>query len=79
MVSVCFRTESSNPPTCGVHNLALVLSELPIDPYVPHLGHITGYVCPVSGQLVEDHAQQQQSCVDKRRRIKSVNGPGMSR
>jgi hypothetical protein len=55
MASACFMKENSQlPPMCGVHNLALVLSELPIDPYAPHLGHITGYVCPVSGRFVEE-------------------------
>jgi len=50
----CFRKKNSNPPTCGIHNVVLVQSELPIDPYAPHLGHITGYVCPVSEQLATD-------------------------
>jgi hypothetical protein len=50
----CFRKKNSNPPMCGIHNVALVETELPIDPYAPHLGHITGYVCPESGQLVTD-------------------------
>ena len=53
MVSACFMKENSKPPPmCGVHNVALVEDRLPIDPYAPHLGHITGYVCPVSGRLV---------------------------
>ena len=42
----CFQEEGSNPPVCGVHNVLLVQSEVPIDPYAPYLGHVTGYVCP---------------------------------
>jgi len=52
----CFRKEKSNPPTCGIHNVALVHRELPVDPYAPHLGHINGFVSPVSGQLVTDES-----------------------
>jgi hypothetical protein len=39
---------------CGVRDAVLVQRELPIDPYAPHLGHITGFVHPVSGQTVGD-------------------------
>jgi hypothetical protein len=54
MTDPCFRKEKSNPPMCGIHNVALVKRDLPIDPYAPQLGHITGYLCPVSGKLVPD-------------------------
>jgi hypothetical protein len=54
MAAACFKVKNANPPMCGVHNVKLVLSDLPIDPNAPHLGHITGYVCPVSRQLVTD-------------------------
>jgi hypothetical protein len=56
MAAPCFRMKNANPPICGVRKLKLVLTDLPIDPNAPHLGHITCYVCPVSGQLVTDHA-----------------------
>jgi hypothetical protein len=49
----CFTTTPpTTPPLCGIHGVALVQSRLPIDPLAPHLGHIDGYVCPKSGQLV---------------------------
>jgi hypothetical protein len=54
MAAVCFRKKNSHPPVCGVHNVALVESKLPIDANAPHLGHVTGYVCPVSRQVVAD-------------------------
>jgi hypothetical protein len=55
----CFRKKTSNPPMCGIHNVVLVESKLPIDPNAPHLGHITGYVCPVSGHLVTDESSSE--------------------
>jgi hypothetical protein len=56
LVALCFGKENSHPPICGIHNVALVQSQLPIDRYAPHLGHITSYVCPVSGQVVKEAA-----------------------
>ena len=41
LVALCFGKENSHPPICGIHNVALVQSQLPIDRYAPHLGHIT--------------------------------------
>lgn len=52
----CFRKKNSYPPTCGIHNVVLIDSKLPIDPNAPHLGHIICYVCPVSGKLVADES-----------------------
>jgi len=54
MAAACFMKDKSNPPMCGIHDVALVQSTLPIDPNAPHLGQVTGFVCPVSGQLVRD-------------------------
>lgn len=54
MAALCFREKDSYPPVCGIHNVALVESKLPIDQNAPHLGYVTGYVCPVSGQVVMD-------------------------
>ena len=51
---LCFTKDNRNPPVCGIHNVALVQTQLPIDRYAPSLGHITGYVCPVTGQVVAD-------------------------
>jgi hypothetical protein len=48
------QEKNSQPPICGIHNLALIESQLPIDPNAPHLGCITGYLCPVSGQVASD-------------------------
>jgi hypothetical protein len=47
---------NSQPPVCGIHSVVLVESQLPIDSNAPHLGRITGYVCPVSGQMVTEAA-----------------------
>jgi hypothetical protein len=52
MAVPCFRKEKSHPPVCGIHNVALVQRRFPIDGNAPQLGYITGYVCPVSGQVV---------------------------
>jgi hypothetical protein len=54
MVRICFKTENSDPPVCGVHHVPLIRKNVPIDPYAPHLGHITGLICPVTGQVVQD-------------------------
>jgi hypothetical protein len=54
MVKACFRKENSKPPICGVHHVPLTQSKLPIDPYAPHLGQITVWICPVSGQVLVD-------------------------
>jgi hypothetical protein len=54
MEVLCFMKANSQPPLCGIHNVVLVERELPIDPHATHLGHITGYICPVSGQLVRE-------------------------
>jgi hypothetical protein len=56
-VVLCFRKKNSNPPICGIHKIALVESQLPIDRNAPHLGSIISYVCPVSRQVVEDTAR----------------------
>jgi hypothetical protein len=58
LAALCFRQENSHPPICGIHNVALVGSRLPIDPYAPYLGRVIAYVCPVSGQVVTEVATQ---------------------
>ncbi len=35
----------------ATHNVALVQTKMPVDPNAPHLGYVTGYVCPVIGQV----------------------------
>jgi hypothetical protein len=55
-MALCFWKLNSIPPTCGVHNVALVQRNLPIDWNAPRLGQVTGYLCPMSGQVVTDKA-----------------------
>jgi hypothetical protein len=55
-VVLCFRKKNSNPPICGIHGIALIENQLPIDPNAPQLGYIIGYVCPVTQQVVTDTA-----------------------
>jgi hypothetical protein len=58
MAALCFKTEGSNPPMCGVHNVPLVKATLPIDANSPQLGSITCYLCPVSHRVADDVATQ---------------------
>jgi hypothetical protein len=60
MMAPCFRKLNSNPPVCGVHNVALVQRNLSIDWNAPRLGQLTAYVCPVSGQVVPDEVRREQ-------------------
>jgi hypothetical protein len=50
----CFRKKESNPPACGLHNVALEQKVIAIDENAPHLGRVTCFVCPVSDAVVED-------------------------
>jgi hypothetical protein len=54
MVALCFLKRNSQPLVCGIHNVALVESKLPIDPLAPDLGYVTVRICPESGQVVAD-------------------------
>lgn len=60
MMAPCFWKLNSNPPVCGVHNVALVQRDLPIDWNAPRLGELTAYVCPVSGQVVADEGWREE-------------------
>ena len=52
MAESCFIKKDSNPPFCGVHNVALVQHQITIDSNAPSLGHVTCYRCPVSQAVV---------------------------
>ena len=54
MAEQCFRKKNSDPPVCGLHNVALVQNRISIDSNAPGLGHITCYICPVSHAVVLD-------------------------
>lgn len=50
----CFRKKESNPPACGLHNVALEQTVIAIDENAPYLGRVNCFVCPVSNSVVED-------------------------
>jgi len=55
MVVLCFfMKRNSQPPICGIHNVALVERKMPVDLLAQHLGYVTVYVCPESGQVVTE-------------------------
>lgn len=54
MAEQCFRRKGSIPPVCGVHNVPLVESNVPIDRNSPGLGQITCLRCPISQSVALD-------------------------
>jgi len=46
MAQECFKKKGSDPPVCGVHNVRLIETRVPIDANAPHLGEITCLRCP---------------------------------
>jgi hypothetical protein len=54
MAKQCFIKKKSNPPMCGVHNVALIERESSDDSAVSRFGDFTFLVCPVSGQILDD-------------------------
>lgn len=54
MPVLCFQKLDSNPPLCGVHNVALVQDQIPIDANAPTLGRISCLVCAVSRNVVQE-------------------------
>ena len=50
----CFRKKESNPPACGLHNVALEERVVAIDENAPYLGRVTCFVCPVSDAVLGD-------------------------
>lgn len=54
MTESCFKKKISDPPVCGVHNVAIVQRIISIDSNAPELGHITCDMCPVSRSVVRE-------------------------
>ncbi len=54
MAQRCFIKKGSDPPVCGVHEVALVQDNVPIDPFAHQLGLIACLRCPVSGTVPID-------------------------
>jgi hypothetical protein len=50
----CFSRNDSNPPVCGVHQVAVVQRQVSIDPNAPGLGRVTCSMCPVSKAVVRE-------------------------
>jgi hypothetical protein len=50
----CFAKEKSNPPRCGVHDVALVQRHSSEDSRIEYFGIFLFYVCPVSNEVVSD-------------------------
>ena len=48
----CFKTNDSELPRCGLHDVALVPCNDLIDYIAPFLGYIACLRCPVSNSLV---------------------------
>ena len=48
----CFQKKGSDPPVCGVHDVRLIETTVPIDSNAPHLGEITCLKCPVGDVIV---------------------------
>ncbi len=54
MPVLCYQKLESNQPRCGVHNVALVQKQIPIDAYAPALGRVNCLVCAVSRIVVQE-------------------------
>lgn len=48
----CFMKVASNPPFCGVHGVALMMTRVPIDERSPLLGRVNALECPVTKAIV---------------------------
>jgi hypothetical protein len=57
MEEQCFIKKGSDPPVCGVHEVALVQDNVPIDPFAHQLGLIACLKCPISGMVPNDKAK----------------------
>jgi hypothetical protein len=57
MPVLCFQKLGSNQPVCGIHNVALVENQIPIDALAPQLGRITCLVCAVSRNIVQERKE----------------------
>ena len=54
MAETCYIKKNSNPPVCGVHNVALVQHQIRIDANAPDLGRITCFRCSASQAVVSE-------------------------
>jgi hypothetical protein len=54
MAEQCFKKKGTDPPVCGVHNVPLVQSQVPIDRDSPGPMQITCLRCPVSRAVALD-------------------------
>jgi hypothetical protein len=59
MSEPCFKKKDSNPPVCGVHNVALVRKQLPEGMVASGYKALTYLSCPVSGQVLNEEASSQ--------------------
>jgi len=53
MAEQCFLSEGSNPPTCGVHRVRLIVTRTS-EAGVAGIGDFSFYVCPVSGRAIDE-------------------------
>ena len=54
MAEQCFRKENSNPPVCGVHDVRLIMKQLPEEMITVGYKPLTFSACPVSGAVLND-------------------------
>jgi hypothetical protein len=52
-----FKKKGSNPPVCSVHDVPLVEHRSSDDSATSGLGDFVFFVCPVSGQVIDDAAK----------------------
>jgi hypothetical protein len=57
MAERCFIKKGSDPPTCGVHNVALVHKQLPEKLVASGFKTFTYFSCPLSGEVLNDEAK----------------------
>ena len=56
MAELCFIKKDSSPPVCGVHNVRLIMKQLPDELIASAYKGFTFFVCPVSGAVLNDEA-----------------------
>jgi len=54
MAELCFIKKDSSPPVCGVHNVRLIMKQLPDELIASGYKGFTFFVCPVSGAVLND-------------------------
>jgi len=59
----CSRKKDSNPPICAVHNVPLVMKQLPDELIAAGYKGFTFLVCPVSGEVLnEENGRSKINC-----------------